>query len=157
MARASATALLLAARKLAGPAVEQVVDVHLRRRFPHRALDLRLGVPTMRNGKAMFSADSHVRIERVALEHHGDVALARFGVGDIDAVEQHAAGVDRLEAGEDAQRRRLARARGPSSAKNSPGAISRSMPCSAVNVPWRLTMPSRRTLTCALLTAARRP
>ena len=32
---------------------------------------------------------------------------------DVDAVHQHAAGVHRLEAGEDAQRRRLARARGP--------------------------------------------
>src|SRR5512141_1385816 len=36
---------------------------------------------------------------------------------------------------------------GPSSAKNSPGSMSRSMPCSTVTAPWRLTMP--RMLTSA--------
>ena len=35
---------------------------------------------------------------------------------------------------------------GPSSAKNSPGSIARSMPCKAVKLPWRFTTPSSRTL-----------
>jgi hypothetical protein len=53
-----------------------------------------------------------VRIERVALEHHRHVALARLLGGDVGAVHRHRAGAHRLQAGEDAQRRRLARARG---------------------------------------------
>ena len=43
---------------------------------------------------------------------------------------------------------------GPKSAKNSPGAMSRSTPCSAVNAPWRLTTPLRETK--AVLIAVRR-
>ena len=73
----------------------------------------------------MFSRDRHVRIERVALEHHRDVALAGLRVGDVASPSmQHAAGVRRDS--------RPARMRsvvvlpepdGPSSAKNSPGSI----------------------------------
>ncbi len=58
----------------------------------------------------MFSADRHVRIERVALEHHGDVAVTRIGRGDVLVVDQHTAGGRRVEAGENAQRGALARA-----------------------------------------------
>ena len=42
-----------------------------RRRSPSRAM------PCERNGKAMFCAHVHVRIEREQLEHEGDVALRR--------------------------------------------------------------------------------
>ena len=60
----------------------------------------------------MFCCERHVRVERVVLEHHGDVALARRGEGHVDAVDEHPAVVGDLEAGDDAQRRRLAGARG---------------------------------------------
>jgi hypothetical protein len=53
----------------------------------------------------------HVRIERVGLEHHGDAALRRRHVGDVDAVEEALAGGDALEPGDHAQQRRLAAAR----------------------------------------------
>ena len=58
----------------------------------------------------MFSYDRHVRVERVALEHHGDVAVARVGRGDVLAVDEHAARGRRVEAGQNPQRRALARA-----------------------------------------------
>src|SRR4029077_18128503 len=51
--------------------------------------------------------------EGIALEHHCHVALARLTVGDVAAIEQHTPAGERLEAGKDAQRRRLAGSRGP--------------------------------------------
>ncbi len=41
----------------------------------------------------MFSRDRHVRIERVALEDHGDVAVARLQARDVAVADQHAPGV----------------------------------------------------------------
>src|SRR5579883_1553280 len=51
----------------------------------------------------------HVRIEGVALKHHGDVAGARVDGGDIDAVQHDSAGGRHVEAGENPQRRGLSR------------------------------------------------
>src|SRR4030095_7495871 len=62
--------------------------------------------------KADVLRHGHVRIQRVALEHHGDIARAGLLCGDILPVHQHASRAHRLEAGEDAQGRGLARARG---------------------------------------------
>ena len=59
----------------------------------------------------MFSTDGHVRIQRVRLEHHRDVAVLRRHHRDVAVADEHVAGVDRLEAGEHPQRRRLAAAR----------------------------------------------
>ena len=59
----------------------------------------------------MFVAHRHVRVERVVLEHHRDVAvLGRHVVDDAPADLDLAAG-DRLEPGDHAQQRRLAAAR----------------------------------------------
>ncbi len=44
---------------------------------------------------------------------------------------------------------------GPSSTKNSPGSMARSMPCSTVVVPCRFTTPSRRTLPEPLIAGLR--
>ena len=57
--------------------------------------------------------DRHVREQRVVLEHEAHLALAHVGVGRVLAVEQHAARIGHLQPGDDAQQRRLARARGP--------------------------------------------
>ena len=51
-----------------------------------------------------------MRVERVALEHHGDVALLGPQRVDDPAVDRDLAGGDLLEAGEHAQQRRLAAA-----------------------------------------------
>ena len=51
-----------------------------------------------------------MRIERVGLEHHGEPALRRADVRHIATVDQHLAGGDILEPGDEAQKRRLAAA-----------------------------------------------
>jgi hypothetical protein len=53
----------------------------------------------------------HVRIERVALEHHRDVAVLRCEGVDGRAVDPHLALVGVVQAREDPQQRRLAAAR----------------------------------------------
>ena len=56
---------------------------------------------------------AQVRVERVALEHHRDVAVARRHVVDDALADADRALGDRLEAGEHAQRSRLAAAGRP--------------------------------------------
>ena len=55
---------------------------------------------------------AHVRVERVALEHHRDVAVLRRHVVDDPVADEEAPVADLLEAGHAAQRGRLAAARG---------------------------------------------
>ena len=50
-----------------------------------------------------------MRVERVALEDHRDVAIAGLMLCHILAVDKHLAPIRLLEAGQDAQRRGLAR------------------------------------------------
>jgi hypothetical protein len=53
-----------------------------------------------------------VREQRIALEHHRDVAPRRGKAGHVAPVDQDAAGVSDLEPGNEPQRRRLAAAGG---------------------------------------------
>ena len=80
-----------------------------------RSLDARLDLGLRRlarpSPKAMFSRDRHVRIERVVLEHHGDVAVARAHVVDDLAADLDEAAVGLLEPGDGAEQRRLPAAR----------------------------------------------
>ena len=62
-----------------------------------------------------------MRKQRVVLEHHVDRPLVRQHVGDVPAVEQDAALVRRLEAGEHAQQRGLAAAAGAEQRKELAG------------------------------------
>jgi hypothetical protein len=53
-------------------------------------------------------ADRHVRVERVALEHHRDVPILRRDVVDDAIADAERAARDLLEAGDHAQSGRLA-------------------------------------------------
>ncbi len=55
-------------------------------------------------------AHRHVRIQRVVLEHHRDVALFRQHVVDDASADRDLAGADLLEPGDHPQQRRLAAA-----------------------------------------------
>jgi hypothetical protein len=107
-------ALALAAGELARVAVEVARDVEQLGR-PGDAL---LDAPSRRVLRAQRERDvlAHgaMRIERVALEHHGDAARARRHVGARAlAVDEDLARAGMLEPGDHAQQRRLAAARGP--------------------------------------------
>ena len=103
--------LLLAARQLPRCAREQVCDADLLRggcdclfdRVRRSAHHLQREPDVLRN--------RHVRIERVALEHHRHVALTRLLRCHVDTVHVHVAFAHCLEPREDAQRGRLARPR----------------------------------------------
>ena len=63
-------------------------------------------------GEADVLVDAHVRVERVALEHHGDVAVAGVDAADRLAADDDLAGGRLLEPGDHPHRRGLAAARG---------------------------------------------
>ena len=74
---ADGDALALAAGKLLGLALQQLVELQDARRLGDCASISPCGTPASRSAKAMFSRDRHMRIERIGLEHHGDAALGR--------------------------------------------------------------------------------
>ena len=59
----------------------------------------------------MLSYTRHVRVERVVLEHHRDVALGRLEVVDHAAADRDLAAGDLLQPRDHAQQRDLAAAR----------------------------------------------
>ena len=103
--------LALSARQLPGLALEELGQPEQRGDLAHARLAL--GLRHLRDLQREGDVGGHgeVRIERVVLEHHRDVALLRGDVGDVAVADHDRAGVDLLEAGEHAQRGRLARAR----------------------------------------------
>ena len=73
--------------------------------------DGRVGLGELQ-GKAHVLVHAHVRVQGVALEDHRQVALGGRFVGDVASFEVDGAGGRRLEAGDQAQQRRFAAARG---------------------------------------------
>jgi hypothetical protein len=54
--------------------------------------------------------NAEMRVERIILEHHTDIAPARINIIDFAATDLDLPGIDLLEPGNGAQKRRLARA-----------------------------------------------
>ena len=106
-------ALALAAGELLGLAVEQLRDVEDAGRLVHALLDLGLGKALEPQPERHVLEHGHVRVERVVLEHHGDVAVFGRHVVDHVAADQDLAVGDVLEPGDHPERRRLAAARWP--------------------------------------------
>ena len=106
-------ALALAARELAGATLEIGLELEDACRFDDARPDLGLGHPRDLQRKGDVVEDRHVRIERVVLEHHRDVAVLGMHVVDELVADPDAAVGDLLEPGDHAQRRRLAAARRP--------------------------------------------
>ncbi len=105
-------ALALAARKLARPALEQMLDLQRLGDVRHRLVALRLGNAAHFHAEGHVLRHRHVGIERVGLEHHRDVALGGVQIVDRLAVDADLAGADRFEAGDRVEQGRLAAARG---------------------------------------------
>ena len=104
-------ALTLAAGERFRPALEQFGDVENARGVLDPLLDLGLGEFAQLQAEGHVVEGRHVRIERVVLEHHGDVAVLRRQIVDHLAADADVAGGDFLQPRDHPQRRRLAAAR----------------------------------------------
>ena len=103
-------ALALAAGELARLALQQFADAEDVGRVPHALVDLGLFEFAHFQAERHVVVHAHVRVERVVLEHHGDVAVHRRQCIDHGAVDRDIAGADRLKSGDHPERRRLAAA-----------------------------------------------
>ena len=104
-------ALALPARKLAWIAVHQRRQGQDLGGAADLLLDRRLVLLREHEREGEVLAHRHVRVERVVLEHHRDVALFRRHVVDAAVADADLARADLLEAGDHAQQRRLAASR----------------------------------------------
>ncbi len=77
----------------------------------HAPVDLGLRVLAHLEPEGEVLVDRHVRVERVALEHHRDVALLRREVVDDTVADGERPARDRLQPGDHPQQRALAAAR----------------------------------------------
>ena len=124
MARPMATRSAPAAGERLGLAVEELGDIKDLCRLAHAAVDLVVGhflemrlavrirlrdlLELEREGDVFI--DGHVRIKRIVLEDHRDVAVFGRDVVHLLAVDEELAAADLLETGDHAQRGRLAAA-----------------------------------------------
>jgi hypothetical protein len=104
-------ALALAARKLARVAIEERREREDLGGAADLLVDRRLVLLRQHQREGEVLAHRHVRIERVVLEHHRDVALFRRNVVDAALADADLARADLLEARDHAQQRRLAASR----------------------------------------------
>ena len=97
--------LALAARKFARASVKEVPDAKPDRRTTDLFADCRLGGFAHRQAEAHIGGDVHMRIQRVGLEYHGDIAILRRDIVDEAPPDHDLAGRRLLEPGDDAQQR----------------------------------------------------
>jgi hypothetical protein len=106
-------ALALAAGQRGGPALQQRPQLQpVGRGFDARG-DLGLRHAAQREPERQVLGHGHVRVQRVALEHHRDVAILRRDVVDHAVVDAQRAAADLLQPGDHPQQRGLAAARRP--------------------------------------------
>jgi len=87
------------------PPVEQFLDAQDARGLPHTAIDLCLLEPAQHEPECHILVHGHVRIQRVVLEDHRDVAILGRDVVDTPAADVNFAAGRLLESGDHAQRR----------------------------------------------------
>ena len=99
--------LALTSRELRRLALEQVLEAEDARRLLHEAVPLGRRDAARLERELHVPPHRHVRVQRVALEDHGDVAVLRLDVVDLAAPDLDGAFGRLLEAGDHAQRGRL--------------------------------------------------
>ena len=104
-------ALALTARQLPGLALQEFLNAEDLGRVLHALGDVGAVEFPHFQAKGHIVVDAHMRVERVVLKHHRDVAIHRRQIVDDLVVDQDAARGDRLEPGDHPQCRRLAAAR----------------------------------------------
>ena len=122
-------ALALAAGELARLALEQVLDLQDAAASPTRVLDLVLGPLAQPQAEGHVLEHRLVRIQRVVLEHHRDVARARRQVVDDGAADRDLAAGDRPRARRSSAAASTCRSpTGRRTRRTRPSLISRSIP-----------------------------
>ena len=108
-------ALHLSTGQPGGGTGELVVDAHQPGDFLHALLDLGLGKPARGRAqrKSEIVEDRQMRVQRVLLEHEGDVARRRGLVRGIAAADMDATGVGPFQSRDQPQQRGLAGSGGP--------------------------------------------
>ncbi|MCY1366601.1 hypothetical protein D9M69_535050 [compost metagenome] len=105
-------ALALAARELGRAAVQQVLDLQHARHLVDALVAIGLGHLAHLQREADVVGHRHGRVERVALEHHGDVALGGRHTDHVLARDVQLAFGRLFEPGNDVEQGGLAAARG---------------------------------------------
>jgi hypothetical protein len=105
--------LALAARELGGLPLEELLQPEQARHLFDALARVALRGAAHLEPVPEVLSDGHVRIERVGLEHHRDVAVPRGEVGDVSAVDRDRPARDLLETGERTQQGRLSAPGGP--------------------------------------------
>ena len=109
---AHGNALALAAGEGGRLAVEELLEVEDAGGLANGLVDgIRVDLAELERERHVV-VDGHVRVQRVGLEDHRDVAVLGLNIVDHATVDLEGAGGDVLEAGDHAQRRGLAAARG---------------------------------------------
>ena len=93
--------------------MQEALDAEHRRRFLHPLADLLPGRALRLERKGDVLLHGEVRVERVALEDHGDLAVARRQLVDHPPADDHVAGSLLLQAGDHAQQGGFAGTRWP--------------------------------------------
>jgi hypothetical protein len=106
-------ALALAATQRLGLAVKQVADREHVGGFLHALVDLGLRRLAQLEAESHVVIHRHVRVERIALEHHRDIAILRRHIVDNAIANVDVAVGDLLQASQATQRGGLAAARRP--------------------------------------------
>ena len=104
-------ALALAARELARAPLEVGRDVQGFGSSLDAGANIGLRRAAIDQAEGHVLVDGHVRVERVVLEHHGDVAVLGLDLVDDAPVDRDRPAADVLEAGDHAQERGLSAAR----------------------------------------------
>ena len=104
---AEGDALPLAAGQGARLALQEVVEAEDARGVAHALVDLGLLHVLHLERERHVVVDAHVRVQRVGLEHHRDVAVLGGDVVDDAVADQDLAFADRLQPGEHAEGGRL--------------------------------------------------
>ena len=114
-------ALTLAAGQFARIALEKRFQLHLLRGIQNGRVHLLLRQLFHLQRKPDILGNRLVRIEGVRLEYHRDVTIFRQYLGNVPLADIDLPRAWRLEPGEDAQRRRLARSGSPEKHQEFPG------------------------------------
>ena len=106
-------ALALAAAQLSGITAQQAVELQQRRYLADAGSNGRPVQPPGAQAVVDIVGHRHVREQGIALEHHGDVAAMRRDIVQRDTPQADGAIVDRFEARDHVQQRRLSAAARP--------------------------------------------